>query len=111
MLRRGGSLEVVVPFAEYESKFSDRGDKEEYRRLLRRATAVEVLNRHGSDEEAYLAAGKRLVDLSDLVIAVWNGRPAAGLGGTGDIAVYTMRQRKRGIHINPLSKEVKELCE
>src|SRR5271165_2228772 len=38
-----------------------------------------------TDEDAYMAAGRRVVDLSDVMIAVWIAKPAKGKGGTADI--------------------------
>lgn len=109
VLQRGGSLEIVIPFAGYEFTFSEEHDRQEYTRLLQRALKQEVLEKHGSDEEAYFASGKRMVDQSELLIAVWDGLPAPGLGGTGDVVGYAVRQRKRTIHLNPITQEVKEL--
>lgn len=102
----GGSLEVVVPFGGYEERFAAGGDRRKYRALLGRAARVEVLRRGGTDEEAYYAAGKRVADLSDLLLLVWDGKPAAGLGGTGDIAEYARRHRKSVIHLNPEARTV-----
>jgi hypothetical protein len=106
VLRRGGSLEVIIPFAGYERTFKEWQDKQEYYRLLRLASRVEVLDKSGSDEDAYFASGKRVVDLSTLLVAVWDGRPAAGLGGTGDVVNYAAQQFKRTIHLNPVTREV-----
>ena len=39
------------------------------------------------------AAGKAIAERSDLVLAVWDGRPAGGLGGTADVVKYA---RERG---------------
>lgn len=108
ILQHSGSLEIVVPFAGYEFTFSEGHDRQEYTRLLQHASKVEVLDKHNSDEEAYFAAGKRVVDLSDLMIAVWDGNPAAGLGGTGDVVNYAVQQRKRTLHLNPITHEVTE---
>lgn len=105
VLELGGSLEAVVPFGDYEDRFG-AGDRETYRILLGRAARVEVLERSGSDEEAYYAAGKRVADLSALLILVWDGRPAAGLGGTADIAAYARRAQKPLIHLNPETRTV-----
>lgn len=101
VLSLGGSLEVVVPFGGYEETFAAEDERRAYRRLLGRAARVEVLPRHGTAEEAYYAAGKRVADRSALLILIWDGRPAAGLGGTGDIAVYARRTHKPVIHLNP----------
>lgn len=109
VLEHRGSLEVVIPFAGYEFAFSSGREREEYARLLQRALRKEVLEKHGSDEEAYFASGKRMVDQSDLLIAVWDGLPASGLGGTGDVVSYAMQQGKRIIHLNPITQEVAEL--
>jgi hypothetical protein len=109
VLQRGGSLEIIIPFAGYESTFSEEHDRQEYLRLLRLALKQEVLEKYGSDEEAYLASGKRMVDQSELLIAVWDGQPAVGLGGTGDVVSYAVQQRKRTIHLNPITQQVEEL--
>ena len=106
VLELGGSLKVVVPFAGYEEKFEEDQAKQEYWDLLNQATSVEVLQKKGTDEEAYYAAGKRVADLSKLVILVWNGKPAAGLGGTADIAGYARQCQKATIHLNPETREV-----
>jgi hypothetical protein len=105
VLELGGSLEAVVPFGDYEERFA-ADDRPTYRSLLGRAARVEVLERNGSDEEAYYAAGKRVADLSALLILVWDGRPAAGVGGTADIAAYAQSARKPFIHLNPETRTV-----
>lgn len=109
ILQHGGSLEIVIPFAGYESTFSAEPDRQQYFRLLQHALKQEILEKAGSDEEAYLASGKRMVDQSELLIAVWDGMPATGLGGTGDVVNYAVQQRKRTIHLNPISQEIEEL--
>ena len=103
ILQEGGTLEAIIPFEDYERTFTTEAEKEEYRRLLSRASHVEVLERVGSDEENYLKAGKRVADKSDLLIAVWDGKPAAGVGGTGDIVEYTLT-KKEVVHLNPIAR-------
>ncbi|TQS45209.1 hypothetical protein [Cryptosporangium phraense] len=93
VLRCRGSLRVVVPSAGYRTTFAD-DDRPEYDRLLARAQQHRVLAYPTPSEEAYLAAGHAIVDSSDVLLAVWDGAPAAGLGGTGDIVAYA---RARGI--------------
>jgi hypothetical protein len=73
VLERGGTIHAVLPFADIERSFLPE-HLPAYRELVRRAT-VEVLNTPGTDEDAYLAAGRRVVDLSDMVLAVWDGAP------------------------------------
>ena len=109
VLARGGSIEVIVPFADYEFTFSAGHDREEYLRLLASASKRQVLEKHGSDEEAYLAAGQCVVDQSQLLLAVWDGTPAAGIGGTGDVVKYALQQGSKLIHLNPVTQEINEL--
>jgi hypothetical protein len=37
---------------------------------------------------------------------VWDGQPAAGLGGTGDVVKYACLCGKPLIHLNPVSRTV-----
>lgn len=105
VLGRGGSIYAVIPFADIERSFSPE-DLLVYRELVQHAT-VEVLDTPGTDEDAYLAAGQRVVDLSDILLAVWDGAPAKGKGGTADVVAYAIRRGVHLIHINPLSHTVR----
>lgn len=109
VLRSGGMLAVVLPFAQYELTFDEGPDRERFRHLVERASSVEVLEPKGSQEEAYLSAGKRVVDESDWVIAIWDGKPAAGLGGTADIVSYALSQGKQVIHMDPNRAMIKAI--
>ena len=73
VLRRGCSLEVIIPFAGYERTFNERRDRQEYYRLLQLASHVEVLDTPGSDEDAYFAAGKRVVPLMSMPYPIAEG--------------------------------------
>jgi hypothetical protein len=103
----GGAIYAVLPFADVERSFSPK-DRLAYRELVQEAT-VEVLNTEGTDEDAYLAAGRRVVDLSDIVFAVWNGRPAMSKGGTADVVTYAVACGRRVTHINPILRTVQQL--
>lgn len=100
VVAQGGELHVILPFVDYERTFKKQA-LVEYRNLLLRAKTVETLKGGSTDEESYLAAGKRMVDLAELIIAVWNGLPAKGKGGTADIVEQVKLMRKPLIHINP----------
>lgn len=105
ILEHGGSLHVIIPFRGYERTFEGPA-LIQYRALLKKASK-EVLYRDESDEDAYLAAGKRIVDSVDVLIAVWNGLPAKGKGGTADIARYSEFRKIPLIHINPSDQSVR----
>jgi len=100
VLARGGVIEAVIPFEGYEQKFEDGSPREAYRRLLSRAVLVEVLSGQGSAEESYLEAGKRVVDRSEVMLVVWDGQPAAGVGGTADVVQYSKNTSKPTIIIS-----------
>jgi hypothetical protein len=107
VLRLGGTLRAVVPFEGYQQKFEAGKDRRNYKRLLRKASEVEVLEKCDSDELAYLEAGKRMVDRSDLLIAVWDGKPAEGVGGTADAVEYAKRHGIPVFHLNPVERTVR----
>lgn len=111
ILKSGGTLYAVLPFEGYEQKFGTENDRKEYEKLLNQATKTEVLPNADSDEQAYFAAGKRVVELSNVLVAVWNGKKAAGLGGTGDAVQYAREMGKKVIHINPISHQLKVMDE
>jgi hypothetical protein len=69
---------------------------------------VEVMSTPGTDEDAYLSAGHRIVDLSEILFAVWNGKPAKGKGGTADVVDYAKQQRRPMIQINPVTRTVQK---
>jgi hypothetical protein len=103
--RIGGRIYAVIPFRGYERSFDAEG-LTAYRSYLSKAVSVEVLDTPGTDEDAYLAAGKRVVDLADLLIAVWDGRPAKGKGGTADIVAFAQQRHVPLIHINPSDRSI-----
>jgi hypothetical protein len=97
----GMAVEVVIPCDGYESTFDEPGERERYEEMLREAAAVTRLGFPSPSEDAYLAAGKHIVDQSMLVVALWNGKPAAGKGGTGDIVAYARERGRPVIHVHP----------
>jgi len=56
---------------------------------------VDTLAFREPSEEAFFAAGKAVVDACDWLIAVWDGEPARGLGGSADVVAYARNQGRR----------------
>ena len=84
-LALGMDLQCPLPFHadEYSHDFESNGSKEEFFALLSRASAVFELNGTRKAEEiAYERAGRMVQEQSDFLIAIWDGEPAAGRGGT-----------------------------
>jgi hypothetical protein len=97
VLRNNGQLWVVIPSADYQSTLSGR-DLMAYRGLLAAATDITQLDFDRPSEAAYNAAGRWIVENCDQLVAVWDGLPARGLGGTGDVVAYA-KQLSRDVHI------------
>lgn len=88
LLQQGGQLHVVIPSRQYEGAFTTEAARQRYRRLLSKSALVHALPYPKPTEDAFLKAGQKAVDLSDLLIAVWDGKPSRGKGGTADIVHY-----------------------
>jgi hypothetical protein len=86
----GSRLEVILPAArlDYERDFRDSESTREFRHLLQQASQVRKAPGLKSREEAYEWAGRQVVDRCDALIAVWDGRPSRGRGGTAEIVQY-----------------------
>ena len=93
---RGGRLEVVVPAIRYREALP-LAHQGAYDRLLARAAAVHRLAFIESDDVAYLAGGRRMLMVVDRLIAVWDGLPARGVGGTAEVVADA---RRRGLPVD-----------
>ncbi|MER5810622.1 hypothetical protein ABT143_20925 [Streptomyces sp. NPDC002033] len=87
-LECGADLTVVIPSGDYEDTFEDPGALARYRRLRLRATQEVRMAFARSTDEAYYAAGTYIADCCDRLVAVWDGLPARGHGGTAEIVAY-----------------------
>ncbi|MFJ7156836.1 hypothetical protein ACIQUQ_18055 [Streptomyces sp. NPDC101118] len=87
-LECGADLTVVIPSGDYEKTFADPEALARYRRLKGRATQEVRMDYAHSTDDAYYAAGTFIADACDRLVAVWDGLPARGRGGTGDIVAY-----------------------
>jgi hypothetical protein len=93
VLAMRGRLHVILPSADYASTFTTDEERATFARLLSSSNSCEELPYTAPTEEAFMAAGRAVADRSDLLLAVWDGMPAAGFGGTGDVVQYA---RSRG---------------
>ncbi|MEU0882382.1 hypothetical protein ABZ345_27535 [Lentzea sp. NPDC005914] len=101
VLDAGGSLVAVLPAAEYRESLPE-DYRPVYDRLLARAGEVVRLPFVTPDPRAYMEAGKRMIDESDSLLAVWDGQPGRGPGGTADVVAYA---RSRGVPVTVLWPE------
>jgi hypothetical protein len=87
-------LEAVLPLppGEYLADFASDESKAEFTRLLDRATVVWQAPPGTTREEAYERAGRHIVDRCDVLIALWDGGPSRGRGGTATVLDYARQQ-------------------
>lgn len=93
----GYTLHVPLPFAvdDYVRSFDTDDARLAFRELLAIA-GPDQLTLDGDvivPERAYEAVGRLVVRNADLLIAVWDGRPSRGRGGTADIVRYAAASR------------------
>lgn len=93
-LECGAALTAVIPSGDYELGFDDKDELARYRWLRSRATQEVRMGFAHSTDEAYYAAGTYIADNCDRLVAVWDGLPARGRGGTGDIVSYALEVGK-----------------
>lgn len=100
LARPDTTLVAVLPLEvdDYERDFDSPRSRAEFRRLLARAKRVVVTGAgdDGSRVSAYERAGRAVVDASDVVLALWDGEPGRGRGGTAEIVAYA---RERGVAV------------
>lgn len=92
VLSQGGALVVVLPSQGYEATF-DTAIRARFRSLKSCARQVVTLDHERPTEAAFLDAGRWIVDNSDMIIAIWDGKPSRGLGGTADVVEYARHLR------------------
>lgn len=84
----GFTLEAVLPFhrEDYARDFKTEGSQAAYESLMQRAAAVFELDGDSADRSrAYETAGLTMLANVDVLVTIWDGNPAAGVGGTAQI--------------------------
>lgn len=102
-LEAGYALHAVLPFARKtcERGFSGAASRAQFHEFVARAEHVTELPGHpGCVGQAYRRAGHALVDAADVLLAVWDGQPAQGAGGTAEVVNEACRRRVPVIHIS-----------
>lgn len=92
-------LVAVIPCSGYETTFSEK-DRGRYDDLLAHACETVEVGCPGPTPEAFLKASERMIDGSDIMVALWDGE-AGAKGGTGDAVEYARRQGKQVVVIWP----------
>lgn len=87
---------LPLPESDYLDDFATEESQEEFRRLLSQAKEIVELHPASSRDETYEAAGRYVLDNCDVLVAIWDGQAAQGLGGTGGILAEA---RRRGLPV------------
>ncbi|MGB2962518.1 MAG: hypothetical protein WBB69_00845 [Anaerolineales bacterium] len=89
VLKRPGAQLIVplpVPQDVYSSEFKSPESKKEFQALVSQADQVFTIPPSPTREDAYAAVGTYVLEHSAVILVVWDGREAQGVGGTGEIA-------------------------
>jgi hypothetical protein len=101
-LDRGWQLQAILPFdsATYLADFNDEDSRAQFHRLVEAAECTLQLPGDPRDPlEAYVMAGRGTVAHCDILIAVWDGLPPRGRGGTGEIVELAIQRGTAIVHI------------
>lgn len=85
VLRVGGSLIAVIPSRDYRQHMVGPHYVTEFDRLCRAAAEVRFMPHRRATEAAYSAANWELLHRAESLLAVWDGSPGRGRGGTADM--------------------------
>jgi hypothetical protein len=98
----GWELQAILPFerAAYRASLANHGARERFDALLGRCTCLLELPGdpdHGLD--AYVMTGRATVAHCDVLIAVWDGLPPRGRGGTGEVVQLALTRGTAIVHV------------
>lgn len=94
VLAVGGSLEVVLPSRDYRQAKVKPDHAEQFDRLMEAAKTVRIMDFDHANRQAYEAANEAVLSTVDQLVAVWDGQPGTGTGGTAE-AVNEAQHRHR----------------
>jgi hypothetical protein len=90
VLELGGRLVVVVPAQHYRASLPAT-HRPRYDELTGRASGIVELPHREVVDQAYVDAGDELIRQAELLVAVWDGQPSRGPGGTADVVAAARR--------------------
>ena len=97
---------LPLPRAEFAKDFSE-AEWADVEMTLEAADHVRILEEAGDRDESYLDCGIETVNGADVLLAVWDGNPARGKGGTADVVQYARSISKPVLIVNPETHEVR----
>ena len=101
-LELGWELQAIIPFARdvYRASLADNAARERFDALIARATCLLELPGDPDDSlDAYIMTGRATVAHCDVLIAVWDGKPPRGRGGTGEVVQLALTRGTAIVHV------------
>jgi len=100
-LELGIPLRIFLPFpAEHFQKDFIDSDWERATAIMRSALSVEVIGDGQQPEERYYECGIQIVQQSHFMLALWDGLPSRGRGGTAEIKDFALAIGKPVVWLN-----------
>lgn len=95
LARAGNGLTAVLPMppADYRKDFATDASQQDFTALLAAADEVVEMPAQPTRWQAYKAAGVYGLDRADVVLAIWDGLTARGVGGTAEIVAMARARR------------------
>ena len=106
-LELGWELQAISPFTRghYRESLANHGARERFDTLLDDANCLLQLPGDPDDSlDAYVMAGRATVAHCDVLIAVWDGKPPRGRGGTGEVVQLALTRGTAIVHV-PLNPD------
>jgi hypothetical protein len=96
-------LVAILPLEpdDYRDDFATAPSRQRFDTLLAGASSVEITGPdvEGTRESAYERAGLAIVDQCEVLLALWDGEPSRGRGGTAQIVEAARDRGRVVIHI------------
>jgi len=107
-LRRSLPLLVLLPVeaSQFEAD-AEPATRDRIKAVLAHCRAVETVHPPAAvPASGFLEAGVRTVNDCDVLLTIWDGQPAEGAGGTGEIVQYALEVKRAIAHIHPTTGEL-----
>ncbi|HEY7005957.1 MAG TPA: hypothetical protein VH392_05680 [Sphingomicrobium sp.] len=101
-LELGWQLQAIIPFSRevYRASLANDAARERFDALIERSACLLELPGDPDDSlDAYIMTGRATVSHCDVLIAVWDGKPPRGRGGTGEVVQLALTRGTAIIHV------------
>jgi len=102
-LKLGFKLHCPLPFSRGE--YANDLPPPDFELLSRADAVLELDGKRARADEAYEAMGHTVLRQSDLLLAIWDGEKARGLGGTGQMVQEAFKLEIPAVWIDPSAPE------